>query len=170
MKHLLLVRHAKSDWSDGSLADFDRPLNTRGKHDAPRMARLLARGGLTPTLLYSSPARRAYDTARLFADEFGIPENDISTDQSLYEASTSEILSAIRELPDDHDVVAVFSHNPGLTSATSRFAEEYVANVPTCGVAHVVAEVSSWGAFSETRAALRELYVPKEKLDAYLSA
>lgn len=168
MKQLLLVRHAKSDWSDGSLADFDRPLNDRGHHDAPLMARFLAARGVAPTFLYSSPANRAYSTARLFAGEFGIAENDISTDEQLYEAHTQQLLDAPRRLPNAHDTVALFSHNPALTSAAAQFAEEYIGNVPTCGVGLVRADdIDDWAEFSTASAKLTNLWFPKRVLDAY---
>ncbi len=167
MKRLLLVRHAKSDWSDDSLRDYDRPLNKRGKHDAPRMAKFLAAQKVVPTHFLSSPANRAYSTARLFADELGIAENDIATDEALYEAFTQEILSAACSLPDQHDIAAIFSHNPSLTSAVAQFSENYISNVPTCGIGYIEARVNSWKDFTPKTAALRELWLPKEVLKAY---
>ena len=167
MKRLLLVRHAKSDWSDGSLRDFDRPLNGRGEHDAPRMARYVASRGLRPTFLLASPAARTYATARLFASEFGIAENDIALRRGLYECHTAELLAALTELPDVHDTAAVFAHNPATTSAVGKFADEYVANVATCAVAVLSAETDTWREFTPGRARMRHLWQPKEVLPAY---
>ena len=165
MKHLLLVRHAKSDWSDDSLRDFDRPLNDRGRHDAPLMARMLLRRGVRPTYLLSSPASRAYSTARLFADELGIAENDIALDESLYEATTAQILAAAQALPPQHEVAAVFTHNPSLTSAIGQFADDYIGNVPTCGVGHI--ELGDWRDAEPGGGRLADLWFPKEVLSAY---
>lgn len=167
MKRLLLVRHAKSDWSDGSLRDFDRPLNRRGEHDAPRMAAYVAGQDLRPTFLLASPAARTYATARLFAAEFGIAENDIALRQDLYECHTAELLTAITELPDLHHTAALFAHNPATTSAVSKFADEYVANVATCGVALITADTDTWKDMTPKRADLRHLWQPKEVLAAY---
>ena len=167
MKRLLLVRHAKSDWSDGSLDDFDRPLNRRGRADAPEMAALLLRRDLRPVFLLSSPANRAYSTARLFAEGFGIPENDISTDESLYEANTHTLVAAARALPDGYDAAAIFSHNPALTAAVARFTTDYINNVPTCGVAVIESDVSKWADFTPDTARLRALLIPKEVLKRY---
>lgn len=167
MKRLLLVRHAKSDWSDEGLRDFDRPLNGRGEHDAPLMAAFLRERELSPTLLVSSPANRAYSTARLFAPSFGIAENDISTDARLYEASVATILGVAAALPNQYDCVAVFSHNPGLTGAVSVFTDDYVANVPTCGVGVVELDAADWAELDAGTASLRDLFAPKRVLAAY---
>lgn len=167
MKRLLLVRHAKSDWSDAGLRDFDRPLNARGEHDAPRMARFLRERELVPTFLLASPAARTYATARHFAAAFGIAENDIALMESLYDSSADDLLGAVVGLPDLHDVVAVFGHNPAMTTAVSRFADEYVSNVPTCGVACVTSEAESWAGVRPGAASLRGLWTPKGVLAAY---
>ena len=167
MKRLLLVRHAKSDWSDGGLRDFDRPLNRRGEHDAPRMARYASAQGERPTYLLTSPAARTYATARLFAAEFGIAENDIGRQESLYEGTAADIFAAVRGLPDLHESVALFAHNPGLTTAVSRISEDYVDNVPTCGVGVVSWSGASWTEFEPERAALDALWIPKAVLSAY---
>lgn len=167
MKRLLLVRHAKSDWSDGSLRDFDRPLNARGQHDAPRMAKFVASKDIRPTYLMASPAARTYATARLFAAEFGIAENDISLRKSLYECHAAELLTALTELPDLHDTAAVFAHNPATTTVIGKFADAYVANVPTCGVALIAVEGDTWGDLRPGRAVLQELWQPKNVLAAY---
>lgn len=170
MKTLYLIRHAKSDWSDDGLADFDRPLNERGRRDAPQMAAfLLGRGGV-PQLIVSSPAKRAYATARAFADRFEIPENDISLRDDLYEAPTRTVLRAIRELPDHVDRAAIFGHNPSLTYVVQQFAGDYVDNVPTCGVAVVVGEVDSWAEMApEAGPKLETLLRPKRVLARHQS-
>ena len=171
MKTLFLVRHAKSDWSDGALSDFDRPLNERGRKDAPQMAMFLLGRGETPELLVSSPANRAYTTARLFADRFGIPENDISLREDLYEASTSTLLEAIQELPDHVDRAAIFGHNPSMGYVVQQFAEEYVGNVPTAAVAVVRGDVDKWAEMvPDTGPALAELLLPKEVLARHQQA
>ena len=165
MKTLFLIRHAKSDWSDGGLSDFDRPLNTRGEKDAPQMAMHLLGVGRVPQAIVSSPAKRAYTTARLFADRIGIPENDISLREDLYEASTATVLQAIRELPDHFDHVAIFGHNPSLTYVVQQFADHYIDNVPTAAVAIITGEVETWGKMMpEAGPSLDVLLRPKEVL------
>lgn len=167
MKQLLVVRHAKSDWSDDSLRDFDRPLNERGRHDAPKMAAYVRDQGFTPQLIVTSPARRAYTTAVAFADAFGIPENDLSKIADLYEANTLEFLHQTQQLPDDYDRVALFSHNPGLTYFVNEFSKEPIHNVPTCGAALLSSEAMSWADFDPASARLKQLWLPKEVLASY---
>ncbi len=168
MKTLLLVRHAKSDWSDSSLADFDRPLNARGQHDAPQMAAYLQERDLVPLEMVTSPANRAYTTARLFAEGLGLVENDLSVREDLYEASAATILLAIRELPDLASTVAIFGHNPGLTAVVQAFADRYVDNVPTAGVAVIRSSVDHWGDFTPGReATLEALLTPRDILPRY---
>jgi len=167
MKHILFVRHAKSDWSDGTLSDFQRPLNSRGKHDAPLMAKYLQDKGLQPTYLLSSPANRALSTAQLFAEVFRMEKESIATDESLYEAFTAQLIDAVKTLPDEHDTVAIFSHNPSITSAVAQFAESYIGNIPTCGVGVISFEGKRWADFSPENADLSQLLFPKAVLNEY---
>src|SRR5688500_4533393 len=115
LKTLVLVRHAKSSWKDASLPDRDRPLNRRGKRDAPEMGRRLAQLVGTPDLIVSSPAARALATARVFAEAVDYPVDGIREEERIYEAAPTEILDVIRDIDDDVDGVPLFGHNPGLT-------------------------------------------------------
>ena len=167
MKYILFVRHAKSDWSDGTLSDFDRPLNRRGKHDAPLMARHLTKIECIPTFILSSPANRALSTAKIFAKELGIAESAIKTDENLYESFTAQLIASIAGLPDDHDVAAIFSHNPATTSAIAQFSEDYIGNVPTCGIGVISFEGKQWADLKPSNAKLSKLLYPKQVLDEY---
>ena len=100
MKTLYLIRHAKSSWDDTNLDDFERPLNKRGKKDAPNMAKRLKEKGGTPDFMISSPAVRAFDTCKEFAKILGYDKNKIKTDKRLYHADEDQILTVIRELKD----------------------------------------------------------------------
>ncbi|MCS6982548.1 MAG: histidine phosphatase family protein, partial [Flavobacteriales bacterium] len=115
MKRLLLVRHAKSDWSKPDLADHDRPLNKRGMHDAPLMARVWARQLDVPDVLVSSTALRAAQTAKAFAKSWGIQEADIVMDPRLYLAGRRTLLDAVKNLPDEARTAALFGHNEGIS-------------------------------------------------------
>lgn len=84
MKTLLLIRHAKSSWDDAAVADVDRPLNDRGRRDAPAMAKRLIKAGISIDRFVSSPARRARQTAELFAHEFDVKEKKIRFVPQLY--------------------------------------------------------------------------------------
>ena len=117
IKSLLLVRHAKSSWEDLSQKDFDRPLNDRGKKDAPAMAKHFRKEkNIKLDTIISSPAKRAFSTAKFFADEFDIKKKNIIEKPELYEASIEDFYTAIESIDDDYDSVALFSHNPGITA------------------------------------------------------
>ncbi|MFM7274917.1 MAG: SixA phosphatase family protein, partial [Gammaproteobacteria bacterium] len=99
MKRLILCRHAKSSWADPGMADIDRPLNDRGKRDAPEMGRRLRERGVAPDLVVSSGARRARATARRIAAELGIDGDAVTIVERLYEASVATWLAVIGGLP-----------------------------------------------------------------------
>lgn len=164
MRHLYLVRHAKSSWEHAGLRDFDRPLNERGLHDAPRMARILAGLGVKPGLLVSSPAKRALTTARFFAQVFGIAEEAIVQNPHIYEAYPRDILQIISALPDDAHTVLLFGHNPTFTEVANHFTDKPIGNLPTCGIAHIESTADRWNAVFEGNARVKHWYFPKETL------
>ncbi|WP_374163365.1 histidine phosphatase family protein [Arcticibacter sp. MXS-1] len=144
MKRLLLVRHAKSDWENRELKDFDRPLNKRGNKNAPEMARRLLKKDLIPQLLVSSPALRALTTAEYFAEEMGIDKSSIVKRPEIYEASSSTLLSVINSLDNRYGFVALFGHNPGLTNLAVNLCNCDVYNIPTCGVMLINFPFDDW--------------------------
>ena len=126
MRTLYLIRHAKSSWDNPGLRDFNRPLNERGQRDAPLMAALIAKMGIKPDLIVSSPARRAITTAQYFADALGIADDDIVRNQEIYEAYPQEILRLISELPEKSETVFMFGHNPTFTDVANRFSDDFI--------------------------------------------
>lgn len=164
MKTLFLVRHAKSSWESPGLRDFDRPLNERGLHDAPKMAQLLSKLGVRPDILVSSPAKRALTTAGYFAEAFGKTNDEIIRDQHIYEAYPAEILRIISELPESASTAMLFGHNPTFTDVANRFTEDFIDNLPTCGVVKVVSSATEWQRFYEGNAKVTACFFPKEVL------
>ena len=147
MKTLLIIRHAKSSWHDASMSDIDRPLNDRGKRDAPAMARRLIKTGLAIDRFVSSPAKRARQTAELFVHEFGEKEKNIRFIPELYHATEPVFEAVVDSLDDDDDIVAIFSHNPGITSFASSLSTVRIDNMPTSGVFAVKSDVKHWRDF-----------------------
>ena len=115
MKTLLILRHAKSSWDDGSIPDHDRPLNGRGKRDAPRMGRYLVESGLAPHVVLASTARRARDTAMAVMEECGW-QGELRLLRSLYLAEPTDYVLALRSVPAAEERALVVGHNPGLES------------------------------------------------------
>lgn len=143
MRRLLLVRHAKSSWGDPTLPDRERPLNERGKRDAPKMGRRLAALGVDPDVILSSPARRALKTARILAEELGYRLEDIRVDDRLYAAEAEVLLKVIRELGDAKPCVMLVGHNPELTELAHRYSSG-ITHLPTCAVAEFAFAADSW--------------------------
>jgi len=146
MKRLTLVRHAKSSWKDAALADLDRPLNGRGKRDAPRMGAHLATQGFRPDIILSSPARRARKTAQLLAAAIPGAAGRILFDPALYEASAAELLERVRALDQAWQHVMLIGHNPGLTDFANLLTAVGIDNLPTCGVLALDLAIDSWPA------------------------
>lgn len=166
MKALLLVRHAKSSWTSAADSDLDRPLNERGKNDAPKMARRLEKKNINIDTIVTSPAKRAKKTACIFLEEFGLKKKQLREEAELYEASTQNFLNVIKQLDDDDDVVAMFSHNPGLTDFVNTLTEETkVDNMPTCSVFAVKADINSWQEFEDAKKELWFFDFPKNGKD-----
>lgn len=163
MKQLTIIRHAKSSWDDMSLADHERPLNRRGKRDAPFMAQLMASKGWRPDLLISSPAVRAHTTATFFAESLGVIPESIQLEERIYEASLMSLRFLVQSFDDQYDHVAIFGHNPGFGMLANTFYKDnYISNLPTCGIVEVVGEVESWANFTEKTALAKAYHFPKQ--------
>jgi phosphohistidine phosphatase len=147
MKTLLIVRHAKSSWDNADISDIDRPLNERGKRDAPAMAQRLIKAGVHPQRFVSSPAKRARQTAELFIRTFGKKEKEIVFVPELYHASLPTFKEVVSTLNDADDTVAIFSHNPGITGFVNTLADIRVDNMPTCAVFAVKSPTDHWSEF-----------------------
>jgi phosphohistidine phosphatase len=162
MKRLVLFRHAKSSWKDGSLRDIDRPLNKRGRNDAPEMGRRLIKGGVKPDLIVSSPARRAYATAAHLARECGLPENEIRVIDALYDAYPLKLLEVIHGFEITHDQVVMVAHNPETTVLANLLGRLRIENIPTCGVVVLDFAEDSWARIDEGKGSLVFFNYPRK--------
>lgn len=149
MKELLLVRHAKSDWGNPGLDDFDRPLNERGKKDAPEMARRLSDKKVVIDAIVSSPAKRAAKTAKAFAEEFSIRKKNLVFKPELYLAAPSVFFDVIAGLDKELEHVALFSHNNGITDFANQLTNTRIDNIPTCGVFAIKVHCDDWAGFRD---------------------
>ena len=149
MKQLILVRHAKSDWTNPSLDDFDRPLNDRGRADAPMMAKRMLSREISIDAFIASPAKRAAKTAKAFAEAYGKKKSDIIFIEKLYHADIAAFLSAITATDNAHDTIAIFSHNFGITDFANTLTDTRIDNIPTCGIFAIKIEANDWTGFKE---------------------
>jgi phosphohistidine phosphatase len=151
MKSLILVRHAKSSWGDLTLPDFDRPLNERGKLDAPMMAQRLKNLGVIPDAFVSSPAKRARKTAQAFAEVLGAMDTRILFVESLYHASPETFHQVVSELDNQYHTVVLFSHNPGITLFAGLQEVARIDDMPTCAVFAVKSDAQKWSDFKQSK-------------------
>lgn len=140
MIELILVRHAKSDWGDPGLTDHDRPLNARGRGDAPVMAGRLAETGDGVQRILSSTALRARTTAGVFGEALGV---EVELDPELYAAPASTLLAKAAATGSTH--VMVVAHNPGISDLAARLSGGGIEHMPTCAVARFAWDAGSWG-------------------------
>ncbi len=160
MKTLFLIRHAKSSWKDISLDDFDRPLNKRGKKDAPLMGELLKIQNIKPDIIYSSPAKRTKNTVKIIADKIGY-KNPIKFEPKIYETSFSTLKDIISSIDDAHNLVFLFGHNPSLNIFAEKFCSFY-ENIPTCGIVVLKFSCDSWKEISSKNCELEAFDFPKK--------
>ncbi|MFT5619255.1 MAG: phosphohistidine phosphatase [Arenicella sp.] len=144
MKTLYLFRHAKSCWEDASLDDFDRPLNKRGKRDAPMMAKRLLEKEILPDLILSSSAKRAGKTARKVAKGIGYPKKEIEYKRAIYDSDEEDLLQLINSISDTYESIMLFGHNPEFTGFANELTNEVIDNIPTSGVVCIEFDVENW--------------------------
>ena len=166
MKTLTILRHAKSSWSDKGLADHDRPLNRRGEKDAPVMAARINDAGIRPSLIMSSPAIRAWHTARIVAKAISYPLEFLHRENELYLANLDRLLDLFARQDNAFNSVMVVGHNPGLTEFANYLLPEVTDNIPTCGLVALNIDTDNWD-LRERKAAELVLYdYPKNTREA----
>ena len=145
MKTIILVRHAKSSWKDPSLDDFDRPLNKRGKRNAPFMGKKLKERKIIPDLLLSSPAKRARKTAIAVANALDYPKKKIMFFDKMYHASARYLFNLLKTLDDETETIMFFGHNPSFNDfADMLLKRNPIDNIPTTGVCCIRFDVNQW--------------------------
>ena len=162
MKTLYLIRHAKSDWSDASLSDYDRPLNKRGANDALLMGSILLKSGIRPDFILSSPALRAKTTAIAIAQALSYPPGSIRYDHALYASDVETILSIIRDVSVSIDTLFLFGHNPELTECANYISGGDIDDIPTCGVVAMRLKNDSWESIGANSAKISGFDFPKK--------
>jgi phosphohistidine phosphatase len=182
MKTLCLLRHAKSSWKYPELEDFERPLNRRGRKDAPLMGKILKdRLKFNFDLIVSSPASRATVTTRIIADVLHQPGDQISFSNLLYAASTQgdqisfsnllyatstqTLITFIKNIEDRVERLLLVGHNPELTSLANILTDYHVSNIPTCGLFGMELKISSWSKISEKCGKFLFFEYPKKYYD-----
>jgi len=160
MKTLLIMRHAKSSWNYPELSDYDRPLNGRGKRDAPRMGKHLRQEGLIPDRILTSSAKRARKTASKVAKSCGYTGKVKKLD-ALYDTVPGVYFEVLQALPDKYQCVMVFGHNPTMEQLVTYLTEQ-IERMPTAAIAHIELPIQHWNTFDlYTKGTLVNLWTPK---------
>ena len=160
MKTLLLMRHAKSSWKDNSIKDIDRPLNKRGRRDAPRMGDLLKEVELVPQVILCSPALRTRLTAEAVARASGF-SGEIQYYDAYYMGEPEDYLKKLVKLPDEVERVMVIGHNPGLEMLMQMLSEQVEA-LSTASIAYLSLPIDHWKDLKpDVEAQLNEIWRPK---------
>lgn len=164
MKHILLLRHAKSSWEDSSLDDFDRPLAKRGLKDAPRMGAFAQQTGYVPDLIISSPAERAKQTTRLFRKSAGIEKQEIQWEEDFYYGSCFDYLRVLQKCDDNRETVMLVGHNPKMEEMVSLLCSDsknYIARMPTAALVCFEHPAVKWSEVREGTARIKWMIIPK---------
>ena len=161
MKTLYLLRHAKSSWSDASLNDFDRPLNKRGKRDAPFIANKLVEKRFFPQLILASPAKRAKITALCVAEAIKYPLEEIIWDKDIYSLGMDYLLKLIQKQDAKLTHILLVGHNFELTDFANFLCPEEVENIPTTGVYSMNMDIENWSELGSQCARLSFFDYPK---------
>lgn len=151
MKHLYIIRHAKSDWVDLSLPDIVRPLNERGKAAVFSIGNFLKEQKISPDLIISSPATRALHTAVGISSILGYPSKDIITDSGIYFSGPEGMMEAISHVNNKKKTLFIFSHEPTCSEVIFRLTGEEVEKFPTAAVFGIKFNVDKWEEILNTK-------------------
>ncbi len=159
MKKLILVRHAKSSW-DSPLLDKERPLANRGMNDAHLVSSQIAKFLPAKFVVFSSTARRAVQTAMIFAQNMSYPEDSIQFKDDLYTFEVDDLAAEIKKIDNDYSGVVIVGHNDALFDFINKFGDRKIKNFPTSGFAALDFDVDSWEQIKKGK--LLKIIVPKD--------
>jgi len=165
MKTLFILRHAKSSWDDPDLADFDRPLNDRGRKAAPFMGRLMQRNGFVPSVILSSPALRARETAMLVKAD-AASNAEMEFEDRIYEASPQTLLQVASGIDNRYESAMIVGHNPGMEGFI-RFLTGKLESMPTAALAVIDLDISKWEQIDAESGRLRKIFRPKDEMKTF---
>ena len=160
MKKIFVLRHSKSSWKDSSLGDFHRPLNSRGKTDAPMISSYLSTRIDMIDFLHCSSAIRTYDTSKYFIERINFV--NIEYDESLYHSSSLEIMNNIKYYDEQYNSAMIIAHNPGLTNFVNQITNIMLDNLPTTGLVEINFDCEKWADISQENSTVIDIKFPKQ--------
>ncbi len=165
MKIIYVLRHAKSSWDNGDLADIDRPLNERGKSAAPFMGKIMKDNAFVPKIILSSPALRARETAKLVKQSAGF-DAEIKLNDRIYEASPRTLSIVATSIDDRFDSAMIVGHNPGMEGFVRLLTGKSEA-MPTASLAIIDLDVAGWEQITGGVGKLRQIIRPKDDIKTF---
>lgn len=143
MKSIVLIRHGKSSWNF-PIVDHDRPLKKRGIADVHLITDQLRKYLPKKFLIFSSTAKRTFDTAKIFAQNIIIPEDLIIPESKLYTFELKNLTNFIKSINNNHDSIILFGHNNAITDFVNKFGDKMINKVPTSGVVFLQFQQNDW--------------------------
>ena len=164
MKHILLLRHAKSSWEDSGLKDFDRPLATRGLQDAPLVGKFIREIGFKPGVVISSPAQRAKETTELSMEAASVDDSQIHWNEDLYFGSVRDYVDVIRSASQNYERMMLVGHNPLMEQAAGLLAgseEQTAIRMPTAALVCLESFADNWQHIAPGTCQVKWMMIPK---------
>ena len=143
MKKIVFVRHAKSSWKY-DVGDVDRPLKKRGIIDSGLVSKKFEGSGVRPEAVFSSPAKRAFETCKIFVRNLNIIEENVRINEGLYDFGGQNVVQFIKSISDNYKTVMIFGHNHALTSIVNTYGNVYIDNLPTSGLVVIEFDIENW--------------------------
>lgn len=159
MKTIILIRHAKSSWKY-DVSDKQRPLKTRGLNDAHLVAKSFLSQHKLPIKIFSSPAKRAIKTCKIFIKLSELSEENMTIIDDLYDFSGENVIHFIKNLDNNIPSVLIFGHNHAFTSISNIFGSDYISNLPTSGLVKIEIDIDNWNSLKKGRTI--QTIIPKE--------
>ena len=160
MKKIYVLRHSKSSWKDLFLSDFQRPLNSRGKTDGPKMSSYLHSRIDKIDFLHCSSSVRTYETSKFFVER--IKFVNIKYDDSLYHSSSLEIINSIMNYDEQYNSAMIIAHNPGITNFINEISNVMLDNLPTTGLVEINFNCGMWADISVDNSTIIDVKFPKQ--------
>ncbi len=168
MRHLYLLRHAKSSWAEPGLADHERPLAPRGRRDARAIAAHVQGHGVAPDLVVCSTSRRTRETLEPLAA--ALAGGEVLFEAAVYGATERQLLERVRRIPDRVASAMLIGHSPGLEELCLLLAgtrrpdlrQRIAAKFPTAALATLTIERGGWRALGAGDAELEGFVTPRE--------
>jgi len=159
MKNLILIRHGKSSW-EAPVKDIDRPLIQKGIKGAHKVALSCMEFLPATFVILSSTAKRASETALIFAQNFSYPIESIVFKEELYTFDENQLENVIKSFNNDYENVILFGHNSAITNFVNKFGDIFIDNIPTSGFVSMQFEVDSWKKISNGK--IKKIIFPKK--------